>query len=72
MYRFFERNERPAHAAIGYGQGPHALIPEPFEVRESGEIRGRVKNERIDDLFTLYYSKYDNYTIVWTKKKHES
>lgn len=45
---------------------------EPFEVRESGEIRGRVKNERIDDQFTLYYSKYDNYTIVWTKKKHES
>ena len=45
---------------------------EPFEVRESGEIRGSVKNERIDDQFTLYYSKYDNYTIVWTKKKHES
>ncbi len=45
---------------------------EPFEVRESGEIKGSVKNERIDDQFTLYYSKYDNYTIVWTKKKHES
>ena len=45
---------------------------EPFEVKESGEIRGSVKNERIDDQFTLYYSKYDNYTIVWTKKKHES
>lgn len=45
---------------------------EPFEVRESGEIRGSVKNERMDDQFTLYYSKYDNYTIVWTKKKHES
>lgn len=45
---------------------------EPFEVRESGEIRGTVKNERIDDQFTLYYSKYDNYTIVWTKKKNES
>lgn len=45
---------------------------EPFEVRESGEIRGTVKNERMDDQFTLYYSKYDNYTIVWTKKKHES
>lgn len=44
---------------------------EPFEVRESGEIKGSVKNERIDDHFTLYYSKYDNYTIVWTKKKHE-
>ncbi len=45
---------------------------EPFEVHESGEIRGRVKNERMDDQFTLFYSKYDNYTIVWTKKKHES
>lgn len=44
---------------------------EPFDVKESGEIRGTVKNERIDDQFTLYYSKYDNYTIVWTKKKHE-
>lgn len=45
---------------------------EPFDLQESGEIRGRVKNERIDDQFTLFYSKYDNYTIVWTKKKHES
>lgn len=45
---------------------------EPFDVHESGEIRGRVKNERIDDQFTLFYSKYDNYTIVWTRKKHES
>lgn len=45
---------------------------EPFEVRESGEIKGTVKNQRIDDRFTLYYSKYDNYTIVWTKKKHEN
>ena len=45
---------------------------EPFDVQESGEIRGYVRNERIDDQFTLYYSKYDNYTIVWTRKKHES
>jgi phosphopantetheinyl transferase len=45
---------------------------EPFEVRESGEIKGTVKNQRIDDRFTLYYSRYDNYTIVWTKKKHEN
>ena len=44
---------------------------EPFEVSDSGEIRGGVKNERIDDQFTLYYSRYDNYAIVWTKKKHE-
>ncbi|MCJ7821453.1 MAG: 4'-phosphopantetheinyl transferase superfamily protein [Bacteroidales bacterium] len=45
---------------------------EPFEVKDSGEIRGSVKNDRIDDQFTLYYSKYDNYAIVWTKKKHEA
>jgi len=45
---------------------------QPFEVRESGEITGTVENERISDRFTLYYSRYDNYTIVWTKKKHES
>ena len=37
---------------------------EPFDVQESGEIRGRVKNERIDDQFTLFYSNYDTYTIV--------
>ncbi len=45
---------------------------EPFTVRESGEIRGMVENERISDRFTLFYSRYDNYTIVWTKKKYES
>jgi 4'-phosphopantetheinyl transferase len=45
---------------------------EPFDVHESGEIIGSVINDRIDDQFTLFYSKYDNYTIVWTKKKHES
>jgi len=44
---------------------------EPFNVQPNGEIRGSVKNERINDQFTLYYSKYDNYTIVWTRKKHE-
>ena len=44
---------------------------EQFTVKESGEIKGSVQNERISDQFTLFYSKYDNYTIVWTKKKHE-
>ncbi len=44
---------------------------EPFTVKESGEIKGTVENERISDRFTLYYSRYDNYTIVWTKKRHE-
>lgn len=45
---------------------------EPFDVHDSGEIKGSVSNERINDRFTLYYSRYDNYTIVWTKKKHEN
>jgi 4'-phosphopantetheinyl transferase len=45
---------------------------EPFDVHESGEIKGSVSNERINEQFTLYYSRYDNYTIVWTKKKHDN
>ncbi len=44
---------------------------DPFEIKESGEISGAVQNQRINDRFTLYYSKYDNYTIVYTRKKHE-
>lgn len=45
---------------------------EPFDVHESGEIKGSVSNERLTEQFSLYYSRYDNYTIVWTKKKHEN
>lgn len=41
---------------------------EPFEVKESGNIRGRVHTDKINESFDLYYSKYDNYSIVWTKK----
>lgn len=47
------------------------ITVEPFEIKDSGEIAGTVKNQRIDERFTLYYSRYDNYTIVWTKKRHE-
>lgn len=47
------------------------ITVDPFDVREAGEITGTVKNDRINDRFTLYYSRYDNYAIVWTKKKHE-
>lgn len=43
---------------------------EPFEVKESGEIRGSVKTKKINDNFDLWYSKYDNYAIVWTKKDY--
>jgi phosphopantetheinyl transferase len=41
---------------------------EPFEVKDSGEIRGSVHTDKINESFNLYYSKYDNYSIVWTKK----
>jgi len=45
---------------------------EPFKVQESGEIKGQVRTDKINDSFDLYYSKYDNYAIVWTKKNYEN
>ena len=44
---------------------------EPFNVRDSGEIKGHVHTDKINESFDLYYSKYDNYAIVWTKKNYE-
>jgi len=43
---------------------------EPFEVKESGEIKGKVHTQKINESFDLYYSRYDNYAIVWTKKNY--
>jgi 4'-phosphopantetheinyl transferase len=45
---------------------------EPFNVQESGEIKGHVHTDKINESFDLYYSKYDNYSIVWTKKNYET
>jgi 4'-phosphopantetheinyl transferase len=45
---------------------------EPFVVKESGEIRGKVHTSKINESFDLFYSKYDNYAIVWTKKNYEN
>ena len=45
---------------------------EPFEVKESGEIKGSVKTRKINQSFDLFYSRYDNYAIVWTKKNYEN
>ncbi len=42
----------------------------PFEVKESGEITGDVRTKKINESFDLYYSRYDNYAIVWTKKNY--
>jgi hypothetical protein len=44
---------------------------EPFEVKDSGEIRGRVVSDKINEEFDLWYARYDNYAIVWTKKYYE-
>jgi 4'-phosphopantetheinyl transferase len=45
---------------------------EPFEVKDSGVIKGAVNTRRINDSFDLYYSRYDNYAIVWTKKNYDT
>jgi phosphopantetheinyl transferase len=45
---------------------------EPFKVKDSGEIKGQVRTDKINESFDLYYSKYDNYAIVWTKKNYEN
>ena len=42
---------------------------EPFKLHESGELKGKVHSEKIKEGFDLFYSRYDNYAIVWTKKK---
>ena len=43
---------------------------EPFVVGEAGEIKGRVHTNKINESFDLFYSRYDNYAIVWTKKNY--
>jgi len=44
---------------------------EPFEVKESGRINGKVSTDKINDSFDLFYTRYDNYAIVWTKKNYD-
>jgi phosphopantetheinyl transferase len=43
---------------------------EPFTVKDSGELKGHVRTDKINESFDLFYSKYDNYAIVWTKKNY--
>jgi len=50
----------------------NSITIEPFLVKESGEIKGQVLTNKINESFDLYYSKYDNYAIVWTKKNYET
>lgn len=43
----------------------------PFEVKDSGEIKGSVHTNKINESFDLFYTRYDNYSIVWTKKNYD-
>ena len=42
---------------------------EPFSLNNSGELKGKVHSEKIKESFDLFYTRYDNYAIVWTKKR---
>jgi 4'-phosphopantetheinyl transferase len=44
---------------------------EPFKLMESGELKGKVHTEKIKESFDLFYTRYDNYAIVWTKKNYD-
>jgi 4'-phosphopantetheinyl transferase len=48
------------------------LTIDPFVMKESGEIKGHVHTDRINDSFNLYYSRYNNYAIVWTKQNYDT
>ncbi|MFO7851887.1 MAG: 4'-phosphopantetheinyl transferase family protein [Bacteroidota bacterium] len=43
----------------------------PFEVEQSGDMRGEVQSELINEIFDLRYTRYENYAIVWTKKEYD-
>jgi 4'-phosphopantetheinyl transferase len=45
---------------------------EPFELNESGEIKGKVHTDKINESFDLNYARYNNYAVVWTKKSYEN
>ena len=46
------------------------LTIEPFKLMESGELKGKVHTEKIKESFDLFYTRCDNYAIVWTKKNY--
>jgi 4'-phosphopantetheinyl transferase len=47
------------------------IIIEPFKLMDSGELKGRVHSDKIKESFDLFYTRYDNYAIVWTKKNYD-
>lgn len=48
------------------------LTIDPFVVGDSGEIKGKVNTDKINnESFDLFYTRYDNYAIVWAKKNYD-
>lgn len=43
----------------------------PFEIADSGEIKGKVHTDHINEIFDLHYTRYDNYALVWTNKLYD-
>lgn len=42
----------------------------PFDLSESGDIKGKVHSEKINEIFDLHYTRYENYALVWTNKNY--
>jgi len=45
---------------------------EPFDVNDSGEIKGSVRMGKKVETFDLFYTHYENYAMVWTRKLYEN
>lgn len=44
----------------------------PFEISDSGDIKGKVHTDHINEIFDLHYTRYENYTLVWTNKMYNA
>ncbi len=42
----------------------------PFDLSASGDIKGKVHSEKINEIFDLHYTRYENYALVWTNKNY--
>lgn len=45
---------------------------EPFDVKDSGEIKGLVRMGKKEEAFDLFYTRYENYALVWTRKMYDN
>jgi len=49
-----------------------SITIEPFAVKDSGEMKGKVVTDKLNESFDLNYTRFDNYAIVCTKKSYET